>query len=207
MQHDLKIEYVPIDQLVFADYNPRKASQKEFDALKENIEKFGFVDPILVNSNESRKNVIIGGHFRVRVAKAIGMESVPAVFVDIADIEKEKELNVRLNKNTGSFDFEMLANVFEVADLTNWGFTLGELGMSEGNGKDQIDVDNMASGLETYMNSGIKQIVLYVKSADFLDLTKRLDAIMPELGAENYTEVFLKLLENHENSGGLDQIM
>ena len=128
---NINIVYVDINDLIPADYNPRKATEKEFDKLAENIMQFGFVDPVLANSNPARKNIVIGGHFRLRVAKKLGYTKVPVVYLDIADIEKEKELNVRLNKNTGTFDFEMLANMFEVQDLTDWGFSMGELGMSE----------------------------------------------------------------------------
>lgn len=119
----IKIEYVPINDLKFATYNPRKATDKEFADLKANIEKFGFVDPILVNSFKDRYNTIIGGHFRVRVAKALGFGPVPVVYVEIADEKEEMELNVRLNKNTGTFDYDILANLFDENDLADWGFT------------------------------------------------------------------------------------
>lgn len=119
----IEITYVDINDLQNAEYNPRKATEREFNDLKANIQKFGFVDPVIVNSNADRYNVIIGGHFRVRVAKALNYGLVPVVYLDIADIKKEKELNVRLNKNTGSFDYDILANLFEEQDLMDWGFT------------------------------------------------------------------------------------
>jgi len=198
---NIKIEYIKVSELKFADYNPRKATKQEFENLKENIEKFGFLDPIIVNSNPARKNIIIGGHFRTRIAKELKMDSVPVVYVDIAEVEKEKELNVRLNKNTGSFDFDLLANFFDNNELLSYGFTMGELGMGDNeNGKEKIDVDNMAAGLEGYMNSDIKQIVIYIKGTEFAEICNRLDGILPELGAENYSEAFIKLLENHENN-------
>ena len=128
-QKNINLEYVDVDILQFADYNPRKASEKQFNDLVENITKFGFVDPIIVNSAENRKNIIIGGHFRVRVARHLGIKHVPTVFLNIPDIEQEKELNVRLNKNSGSFDFDILANNFEVNDLLDWGFEEYELGI------------------------------------------------------------------------------
>jgi len=63
----MEIVKVAIGELKFADYNPRKATEKEWNELKESIRRFGFVEPIIVNSAEERKNVIIGGHFRVDI--------------------------------------------------------------------------------------------------------------------------------------------
>lgn len=110
MKNNLNITYVDIDDLKFSEYNPRKASKEQFEQLKKSIQKFGLVDPVLVNCNEKRKNIIIGGHFRVKVAKDLGIKQVPVVYIDIADIEKEKELNLRLNKNIGDWDWDLLAN-------------------------------------------------------------------------------------------------
>ena len=105
---NLKIVQVSVDDLKAADYNPRKWEQKSIDKLTENITSFGFVDPILVNEAPKRKNIIIGGHFRLKIAKDLGYKSVPVIYLNIPDIKKEKELNLRLNKNTGDWDYELL---------------------------------------------------------------------------------------------------
>lgn len=126
MQSSYKIEYVAIKDLIPADYNPRKWSDKQLSDLKESIRKFGFVDPAIVNSNPNRKNIIIGAHMRIIAAKGLGIEKIPVVYVDIADIEKEKELNLRLNRNTGEFDFKLLAE-FDEKFLADVGFDSEEL--------------------------------------------------------------------------------
>jgi DNA modification methylase len=126
MNDSISITYVNIDDLKPAEYNPRKASDKQNVDLKVSIERFGLKDPIIVNSNESRKNVIIGGHFRTRVAKQLGYKEVPVVYVDIADIEKEKELNLRLNRNLGDFDLNLLSE-FSEDMLKDVGFDSSEL--------------------------------------------------------------------------------
>jgi len=61
---DISIVKVKPALLKPAEYNPRKAGEKEYFNLKTSIEEFGLVDPILVNSAENRKNIVIGGHFR-----------------------------------------------------------------------------------------------------------------------------------------------
>ena len=122
----IKIVEVPINELRASEYNPRKHSKEQADQLKESIKRFTLVEPVICNSAPERNNVIIGGHFRVEVAKELGMETVPVVYVHIKDLDKEKELNLRLNKNTGEFDLELLAG-FDEAFLTDIGFDSEEL--------------------------------------------------------------------------------
>ena len=121
-----KIEYVSIGILKGASYNPRKWDKEAEDQLKESITRYGIVDPLLVNSAEERRNIVIGGHFRLSVIKSLGIDSVPVVYINIPDIEKEKELNIRLNKNTGEFDWDLLAT-FDESFLSDIGFSSEDL--------------------------------------------------------------------------------
>jgi len=122
----LKIEYVPIDTLKPAPYNPRTWSKEAAQQLKESIAQYGIVDPLLVNSAEKRRNIVIGGHFRLATIKELGIKTVPVVYLNIPDEEKEKELNLRLNKNTGEFDWNLLAE-FDESFLANVGFSSEDL--------------------------------------------------------------------------------
>ena len=122
----IKIEHVAIDTLKAADYNPRKWDKESADALKESITKFGLVDPLLVNSAPKRSGIVIGGHFRLSVIKELGFKEVPVIYINIPDIEKEKELNIRLNKNTGEFDWNLLAK-FDETFLSSIGFSSEDL--------------------------------------------------------------------------------
>lgn len=123
---NLNIVRVSADELKPADYNPRKWDSKSVSDLKDSINKFGMVDPIICNGAKERKNIVIGGHFRLHVAKQLGLKEVPVVYLEISDIEREKELNIRLNKNVGEFDYELLAQ-FDEAFLAEVGFTSEEL--------------------------------------------------------------------------------
>lgn len=125
-QQDLKIQTVNINELIASTYHPRKWSDDATEQLTESIKRFGLVDPAIVNSAESRKNIVIGGHFRIAVAKDLGYTEMPVVYVDIPEIEREKELNLRLNKNVGEFDYELLAE-FDETLLADVGFASEEL--------------------------------------------------------------------------------
>lgn len=113
-------------ELIKADYNPRKISDKDFKQLKKSLSTFQCVEPIVVNQFEGRENVIVGGHQRLKAMLELGWEEVPTIEVYL-ELEEEKELNVRLNKNTGEFDFELLAELFDTETLESIGFELDEL--------------------------------------------------------------------------------
>lgn len=122
----MDIVNVKIGELKFADYNPRKATRKEWNDLKESLKKFGFVEPVVVNSAKERYNIIIGGHFRVKVARDLGITEVPVLYVDLPEVEDEQELNLRLNKNVGQWDWDLLANLNEQM-LLKVGFEQSEI--------------------------------------------------------------------------------
>lgn len=121
-----KIEYVDINLLKLSEYNPRKHSKEMLEQLTRSIVEFDMPLPIIANKAESRLNVVIGGHARVKVAKELGHATVPVVYVDIPDIEKEKALNLKLNKISGEWDFDLLAT-FDETLLTEVGFSSEEL--------------------------------------------------------------------------------
>lgn len=117
----LTITYVPIESIKPNEYNPRQHTKEQATQLKASIERFGLLDPLICNSAKGREHVLIGGHFRLEVAKSLGFTEVPVVYVSITDLEKEKELNLRLNKNTGEFDLEKL-KAFNLDLLVDIGF-------------------------------------------------------------------------------------
>lgn len=122
----LHIVYVPISKLKPSEYNPRKISKESLEQLKISIKRFQMVDPIIANAAPNRKNIVIGGHMRLRGAKELGFKEIPVVYVKIPDIKQEKELNLRLNRNTGEWDFSLLTN-FSEEFLGGIGFTSEEM--------------------------------------------------------------------------------
>ncbi len=120
------IVQVPTSELNPALYNPRVWSDTALDGLCESIRRFTFVDPVIANGNKKRRGIVIGGHMRLEAAKRLGLNAVPVIYIDIPDIEREKELNLRLNRNTGEWDFEKL-KAFELELLLDVGFDDADL--------------------------------------------------------------------------------
>ena len=134
----MKIEQIKASKLKPATYNPRQISTKQYKDLKNSITKFGLVDPIIVNKNGY---VVIGGHQRLKVLNEMQTDTIPCVVLDLSK-EKERELNVRLNKNTGDFDIDILANEFDIDELVDWGFKHIDLGLNVDKLDDTFKLDD-----------------------------------------------------------------
>ena len=108
MQQSMKWETLPVSALKPASYNPRKKlkkGDKEYEKIKKSLEEFGYVDPIIVNADHT----VIGGHQRLTVLSDLGWTEVS---VDI-DKDREKALNIALNKITGTWDEALLADLLQ----------------------------------------------------------------------------------------------
>ena len=111
--------------LLPADYNPRKdlkPGDAEYEKLKRSIEQFGYVEPVIWNQTTSR---VVGGHQRLKVLMDMGMTEVDCVVVAM-DEEKEKALNIALNKISGDWDKDKLALL--IADLQGADFDVSLTG-------------------------------------------------------------------------------
>lgn len=122
----LTFHYVPVTNLKVNPNNPRRHTEDQMSDLKESMCRFGIVDPFVVNDYPERKDFLIGGHMRLAAAKELGITTVPVVYVTISDPAKEAELGIRLNKNTGEFDLELLAE-FDESILADIGFSSEQL--------------------------------------------------------------------------------
>lgn len=122
MNQHLTTERRKLSDLKAADYNPRKAltpEDSEYQKIKRSIEEFGYVDPIIINED----GTIIGGHQRCTVLKDLGYEEVDVVVVSL-DKQREKALNIALNKITGEWDELKLKDLLLDLDLGDYDISL-----------------------------------------------------------------------------------
>jgi hypothetical protein len=127
----MQFRTMKIDDLVGADYNPRKALQpgdREYEKLRRSIEEFGCVDPLIWNVRTGR---LVGGHQRLAVLRGLGWTETTVSVVDLPE-KKEKALNIALNKISGEWDMDRLRELLvelEDADIdvTLTGFDTQEI--------------------------------------------------------------------------------
>lgn len=106
--------------------NPRKITKDQMEKLKQSLKSFNYVETIVINLD----NTILAGHMRIRALKALGRikEEIEVRVPNRQLTSKEaEEYLIRSNKNSGEWDWERLANEWEIPDLFNWGFTEDEL--------------------------------------------------------------------------------
>lgn len=118
----MQFKKLKIQDLIPATYNPRKdlkPGDPEFEKIKRSIEEFGYVEPVIVNSDMT----IIGGHQRAKVLAELGYEEIECIIVEV-DKTKEKALNIALNKITGEWDTDSLAALLKDLDTESYNIEL-----------------------------------------------------------------------------------
>jgi len=111
----MNIEKIKVGLLKPARYNPRKdlkPGDKEYQKLRRSIEEFGYVEPVIFNR---RTGNVVGGHQRLKVLLDLGHTEIDCVVVEL-DPQKEKALNLALNKIQGEWDETKLAELMAELD-------------------------------------------------------------------------------------------
>lgn len=139
----MQIEKLKTDRLIPADYNPRKdlkPGDPEYEKLKRSIEQFGYVEPVIWNKTTGR---VVGGHQRLKVLLDMGITEVECVVIEM-DEEKEKALNIALNKISGDWDKDKLALL--IADLQGADFDVSLTGFEPAE-LDTLFKDSLKDGI------------------------------------------------------------
>jgi len=137
------IEKIQIERLIPASYNPRKdlkPGDAEYDKLKRSLEEFGYVEPVIWNKATGH---IVGGHQRLKILLDMGTTEVECVVVEM-DAEKEKALNIALNKISGDWDKDKLALL--IADLQGADFDVSLTGFDPAE-LDELFKDSLKDGI------------------------------------------------------------
>lgn len=130
--------------LLPAEYNPRKdlkPGDAEYEKLKRSITEFGYVEPVIWNKTTGR---VVGGHQRLKVLMDMGITEVECVVVELSE-EKEKALNIALNKISGEWDKDKLALL--ITDLQGTDFDVSLTGFEPAE-IDDLFKDSVKDGLK-----------------------------------------------------------
>ena len=123
MNQDMNIRKVAVSKINPANYNPRKdlkPGDPAYEKLKRSMTEFGYVEPIIWNEETGN---IVGGHQRYKILLEEGHDEVECVVVKLSS-EREKALNVALNKVTGDWEFEALADLIKDLEAQDFDVTL-----------------------------------------------------------------------------------
>ena len=130
----MDIQKIAVDKISHAKYNPRKnlkPGDVEYEKLKRSIEEFGYVEPVIWNKQTGN---IVGGHQRAKILVQLGAKEIDCVVVDM-DEQREKALNIALNKVSGDWDIPLLTDLLQDLDISNFDLSL--------TGFDDLEIDLM----------------------------------------------------------------
>ena len=140
----MELQKITVERLIPADYNPRKdlkPGDAEYEKLKRSIDQFGYVEPVIWNKTTGR---VVGGHQRLKVLIDMGVTEVDCVVVELSE-EKEKALNIALNKISGEWDKEKLALL--ITDLQGADFDVSLTGFEPAE-LDDLFKDSVKDGIK-----------------------------------------------------------
>ena len=189
------IEKVKINDIAINPNNPRVIKDFKFQKLVKSIKDFPEMlelRPIVVNKH----NLILGGNMRYRAAVEAGLDEVYIVKALGYTQEQEDEFIIKDNSSFGEWDWDLLANEWDVKELSDWGLDLPKIYFDEDLEPD-IDKDIFSDQLDTYINAKIKQITLYFDSEDYEKAINDLQTIREKEKLDDNTQVFNFLIEKY----------
>jgi ParB-like chromosome segregation protein Spo0J len=163
-----KLQTRQLKELKSNEKNPRRLTKEQFLHLEKSLSKFGVCEPIVINTD----NTIIGGHQRVRVLKKMGKKEIEVYVPDETIDQKDSdELNIRLNKNTGDWDYDILANNWDVGQLVDWGFNEKELA---------VDIQACEENSQKSSDGKTKMVITFSSPEDLQDAENKISTILDQ---------------------------
>lgn len=180
-----------LSQLVGYPLNPRIISAEQREQLKKSIEKFGVAAIPVINTD----NTIVSGHQRIAVMREVfGEEKEIEVRVPDTTLSEEdfKELLVRMNADSGEWDYEILKAEFQQDALESYGFENVAILFEEP--EREVDVWDKAQKKADYENNELRKIILLYQPDQQAQLKEKLSEYRKELNLKNDAQAILHRL-------------
>ena len=191
----MKTEKVKIEKVRLSANNPRVIKNDKFKKLVKSIKDFPDMlklRPIVVDETMT----VLGGNMRLRACLEAGLKEVYIIKASEFTDEQKKEFVIKDNSSFGEWDWDLLANEWNIDELDAWGLDLPKVYFEEDN-EPEFDEDELATNLDSYINGAIKQVVLYYPQDDYEKLIDNFEQLRNKLEVENNAEL-VKLLVNEK---------
>jgi len=192
----MKTEKVAIGKVHLAPHNPRVIKNDKFRKLVSSIKEFPEmlkVRPIVVDE----ENMVLGGNMRLRACLEAGLKEVYIIKASEFTEQQKQEFIIKDNSSFGEWDWDLLANQWDINDLSDWGINIPASYFDE-DVEPEFDMDELDKDLDTYINSKVKQITMYFDNQQYEYALAKLQEIMEERELESNTDVIIALLEEYE---------
>jgi hypothetical protein len=161
--------------------NPRLIKDDKFAKLVKSVKDFPemlTIRPIVVNSDM----IILGGNMRYKACKEAGLKEIPVIIAEGLTEQQQKEFLIKDNVSGGEWDWDMLANEWEVEQLEEWGLTINNFEPSN------IDLDSFFEEDNTNKEDKFKITLEYTED----DFNAVQEALKKHSGSKE--QIFFKLL-------------
>lgn len=161
---------VKISEVKLNPNNPRLIKDDKFKKLVKSIEEFPEmldIRPIVVNADM----VILGGNMRFKACKEAGLKEIPIIIADNLTEEQQREFLIKDNTSGGEWDFEILANVWDVEQLSCWGLDVPTFDTDVD--YSILDDDDVSEQLDD-MTNGVKKAIQIEFDAEHYDEAQQL---------------------------------
>jgi hypothetical protein len=194
----MKSEFVKIGTVKLSPDNPRVIKGDKFKKLVQSIKDFPQMlelRPIVVDEDM----VVLGGNMRLRACIEAGLKEVPILRASMLTEEQKREFVIKDNSSFGEWNWDILANEWDINDLSAWGIDI-PASYFDDDKEPEFDKDTLDAALDTYINSKVKQITLYFDNQQYEYVVAKMEEIAKEKELESNTDVIIYLLESISDS-------
>jgi DNA modification methylase len=126
----MEIKLVKLSEIKSNPNNPRLIKDDKFTKLVKSIKEFPKmleIRPVVVNADM----IVLGGNMRLKACKEAGLKEIPIIFADDLTEEQQKEFIIKDNVGFGEWDWDMIANEWDVEQIEDWGLDVPDFAIHE----------------------------------------------------------------------------
>lgn len=187
------VKKVKISEVKKNPANPRLIKDYKYNKLVKSLKDFPQMlelRPIVVDKDM----VILGGNMRYRASVDAGLNEVWIKIADNLTEKQKKEFIIKDNSNFGEWDWDMLANEWDIQSLNDWGLDLPAV-YFDNDEEPEFDQEELDEDLDKYINNNIKQIVLYYNTEDYETMQEKLEKLKESEGVDDNSLLIKKYID------------
>ena len=187
------VKKVKITEVKKNPANPRLIKDYKYKKLVKSLKDFPQMlelRPIVVDE----RMVILGGNMRHRASIDAGLSEIWIKVAENLTEEQKKEFIIKDNSNFGEWDWDLLANEWDINALNDWGLDLPAV-YFDNDEEPEFDQEELDEDLDKYINSNIKQIVLYYNTQDYEKMQEKLEKLKESEGVDDNSLLIKKYID------------
>lgn len=189
---------LPLSALKFYEFNPKEHTETQIADLALSLQDFSQFQPLIIDKN----NLIISGHGRALAAQKLGWESVICYRASHLDDVAARTARVTLNQRNMETGFDYEKSKQNYADILAGGYDINKFSTNFDftpavSDKREADVDTTQEKLEAYQNADTKQVVVYLDTELFKEVSARLEILREKENLETNSDALIWLLAQH----------